>query len=541
MQFVAFRCRERLFLLAGGAAISALVAGASASQAAECGDLAGKVFGPATITAATSVSPPSSLLGSDPPTPVAIRATFCRVQGVIKPSADSDIKFEVWLPPESSWNGRYGAIGNGGFAGSLILPAMASRVAEGYAVSGTDTGHPGGPLDAGWALGHPEKVADFGWRAIHETADASKSVIGAYYGKAASKSYFAGCSDGGREALMAAQRFPKDFDGIVAGAPANYWTNLMTNAASTMRALNKPGAWLSPDELALVSEAAQRTCPSADGYLDDPGSCRFDPSTLVCKPGQNERCLTEAKLDGLKAIYAGTKDASGKLLNRGYPVGGEAGAAAWSLWITGTGPGQTKGSLMNGFSSGYFANMVFDKADWAPGDGTVAGDWSGSQKTGEALDAVNTDLSAFKAAGGKLIQYHGWSDAAIPATSSVDYYTAVANRMGGVDQLKPFYRLFLAPGMMHCGLGPGPSAVGGVFGLPSPNHDPKHDVLAALAQWVEKGEAPETLIATRYKDDDPDKAVEAQRPWCAYPAVAHFSGTGAHNDAANFTCAAPKE
>ncbi len=340
---------------------------------------------------------------------------------------------------------------------------------------------------------------------------------------------------------MAAQRFPKDFDGIVAGAPANYWTNLMTNAASTMRALNKPGAWLSPDELALVSEAAQRACPSADKYLDDPGSCRFDPSTLVCKPGQNERCLTEAKLDGLKAIYAGTKDASGRLLNRGYPVGGEAGAAAWSLWITGTGPGQTKGSLMNGFSSGYFANMVFDKADWGPADGTVTGDWSASQKTGEALDAVNTDLSAFKAAGGKLIQYHGWSDAAIPATSSVDYYTAVADRMGGVDQVKPFYRLFLAPGMMHCGLGPGPSAVGGVFGLPSPDHDPKHDVLAALAQWVEKGEAPETLIATRYKDDDPDKGVAAQRPWCAYPAVAHFSGNGEHSDAANFTCAAPKE
>jgi hypothetical protein len=262
MQFVA--CHHgRMQVLAAGVAIVAFLAGASTSQAAECGDLAGKVFGPATITAATSVSPPSSLLGRDPPTPVAIKATFCRVQGVIKPSADSDINFEVWLPSANSWNGRYGAIGNGGFAGSLILPSMASRVAEGYAVSGTDTGHTGGSLDAGWALGHPEKIADFGWRAIHETAEASKSVIGAYYGKAANKSYFAGCSDGGREALMAAQRFPNDFDGIVAGAPANYMDNLMTNAASTMRALNKPGAWLSPDELTLVSEAAQRACPSA--------------------------------------------------------------------------------------------------------------------------------------------------------------------------------------------------------------------------------------------------------------------------------------
>jgi hypothetical protein len=541
MQFAAFRHHGRVQVLAAGVAISALLAGAGAPRAAECGDLAGKVFGQATIVAATSVSPPSSLLGKDPPTPVAVKAPFCRVQGVIKPSDDSDISFEVWLPPQSAWNGKYGAIGNGGFAGSLILPSMAWRLEEGYAVSGTDTGHSGGSLDAAWAIGHPEKIADFGWRAIHETAGASKAVIDAYYGKAASRSYFAGCSDGGREALMAAQRFPKDFDGIVAGAPANYWTNLMTNAAATMRALNKAGAWLSPDDLALVSEAAQKACPSADGYLDDPGSCRFDPSTLVCKSGQSQRCLTDAQLDGLKAIYAGTKDADGKLINRGYPVGGEAGPVAWSLWITGTDPKRTAGSLMSGFSSGYFANMVFDKRGWRPSDGSVPGDWSASQKTSEALDAANPDLSAFKAAGGKLIQYHGWSDAAIPATSSIDYYKAVADRMGGMDQVQSFYRLFLAPGMMHCGLGSGPGAVGGVFGQPSPDHDPKHDVLAALARWVEKGEAPETIIATRYKDDDPGKGVAAQRPWCAYPTVALFSGKGEHSDAANFTCGAPKE
>lgn len=534
MRFSASLRLKRRHLLAGGAALAALASGAA--LAADCGGLAGKAFGPATITAATSVSPPSSLLGLDPPQPTEIKAPFCRVEGVIKPSSDSDIKFEVWLPAASAWNGKFGEIGNGGFAGSLILPSMALRLEQGYAVSGTDTGHPGASLDPDWALGHPEKIADFGWRAIHETADASKAVISAYYAKPPSRSYFAGCSDGGREALVEAQRFPKDFDGIVAGAPANYWTNLMTNAAATMRALGKPGAWLSPGDLALVSAAAQRACPSGDGYLDDPGSCKFDPATLLCKAGQKEHCLSDAQLDGLKAVYAGTVDADGKRINPGYPPGGEAGPAAWSLWITGTDPKRTAGSLMSGFSSGYFANMVFDKPGWTPKDGSVAGDWAAARKTAEAFDAANPDLSAFKAAGGKLLQYHGWSDAAIPTTSSVHYYNAVAARLGGVDEIKSFYRLFLAPGMMHCGGGPGPSAVSGVFGQTAPSADAEHDVLAALDRWVEKGQAPEKIVATRYKDDNPTQGVAAQRPWCAYPATAHFSGAGAHGEAANFTC-----
>ena len=225
----------------------------------------------------------------------------------------------------------------------------------------------------------------------------------------------------------------------------------------------------------------------------------------------------------------------------GYPVGGEAGPGAWSLWITGTEPLRTSGSLISGFSTGYFADMVYDKPNWKPDDGDVASDWSAAQKTSQALDAADPDLSAFKAAGGKLLQYHGWSDAAIPATSSIDYYKAVAARMGGWTQIQPFYRLFMAPGMMHCGLGPGPSAVGGVFGPPPPSHDPEHDVLSSLDRWVEKGEAPEKIIATRYNGEDPASGVAAQRPWCAYPANARFSGSGNHSDAAAFVCEAPKE
>jgi feruloyl esterase len=530
--------RTRLY---AACAAAVLLPSAFPAYAAECGAMAGKTFGPATITAATSVAPPSSLLGRDPPTPQAIHAPFCRVEGVIKPTADSDIGFEVWLPPAGAWNGKFSLIGNGGFAGSLILPSMALRLEEGYAVAGTDTGHRGGSLEAAWALGHPEKIADFGWRAIHETAVASKAVIDAYYAKPPARSYFAGCSDGGREALMEAQRFPRDFDGIVAGAPANYWTRLLTNGAATMRALNKPGAWLSPDDLSRVTEAALRACASGDGYLDNPAACHFDPAALACKSGQKDHCLSESQLDALKTIYDGAKTADGKSVNPGYPVGGEAGPGAWSLWITGTEPLRTAGSLINGFSTGYFADMVYDKPDWKPDDGDVDADGSAAQKTAQALNAADPDLSAFKAAGGKLLQYHGWSDAAIPATSSIDYYKAVAERMGGVDQIQSFYRLFMAPGMMHCGLGPGPSAVGGVFGPPPPSHDPEHDVLSALDRWVEQGEAPEKIIATRYKGDDPASGVAAQRPWCAYPASARFSGAGNPSDAAAFVCDAPKD
>jgi hypothetical protein len=513
----------------------------SSALAADCSSLAGKTFGAATIIGATSVSPPSSLLGMDPPVPVAINAAFCRVQGVIRPVADSDIRFEVWLPPTDEWNGKYLGVGNGGFAGSLIYPAMARGLDAAYAVSGTDTGHSGGSLDSAWASGHPEKIADFGWRAIHETAAASKGVIDAYYGKAPSHAYFNGCSDGGREALMEAQRFPNDYDGIVAGAPANFWTKLEANAVWAAQAVAEPGAWLSPANLSLVTSAALRACRGADGYLDDPAACRFDPSALVCKAGETENCLTDAQVGALKELYSGAKDAARNPIGPGYAVGGEAGATGWPLWITGNSAQGAAGSLLSVFGTGHYANLVFDKPDWRIGGRNVGADFAISvKKTGDALDADNPDLSAFKAAGGKLIQYHGWNDAAIPPRNSINYYTAVAGKMGGVEQIKPFYRLFMAPGMEHCGLGPGPNAIGGVFGLPSPSQDPEHDVVAALARWVEQGVAPETIVATRYQDNDPTKGIEAQRPWCAYPAIARYSEKGERSEASSFACAAEK-
>jgi hypothetical protein len=269
------------------------------------------------------------------------------------------------LPPAGNWNGKYQGVGNGGFAGSLILNPMTWSLEAGYAVSGTDTGHSGGPLDSRWALGHPEKIVDFGWRAIHETADVSKAIIADYYGKAPAHAYFSGCSDGGREGLMEAQRFPKDYDGIVAGAPANYWTKLLTNSVGIEQALEQPNSWLSPEKLSIVTKAVLAACHGEDGYIGDPRQCHFDPSSVVCKAGQSDGCLSEPEAAALRKVYSGAEGSDGKSVFLGYTPGGEAGQAAWQLWITGSDPKRTAGSLLYGFGTGYFANMVYHKADWA--------------------------------------------------------------------------------------------------------------------------------------------------------------------------------
>jgi Tannase and feruloyl esterase len=534
--------RRALLATASTLATTAVISFAAPAAAASCDSLSGKSFGAASVAAATAITPPFSAANLDPPGPVPVNALFCRVEGVIKPTADSDIKFELWLPPQSSWNKKYEGVGNGGFAGSFIYNSMSWALDAGYAISATDTGHSGGSLDAQWALGHPEKIADFGWRAIHETAVASKAIIDAFYGEGPAHAYFSGCSDGGREALMEAQRFPSDYDGIVAGAPANSWTKLLTAAISDMQALNAtPVSWLSPEKLKTVNDAVMAACHGENGVLDNPSECHFDPSSLSCKGDASNACLTEPEIASLRTIYSGPRDSAGKSIFPGFAPGGEAGASAWSLWITGTEPKRTLGSLIYGFGTGFFGNMVYNKPNWDFKSVTIDEGLAQADKmAAEALNAELTDLSAFKAAGGKLLQYHGWNDSAIPPQNSINYYEAVAAKMGGEDNIKPFYRLFLAPGMEHCGGGPGPNAIGGVFGGPSAEHDPQHDVVAALAHWVENGVAPASITATSYHDNDPAKGVAAQRPWCPYPASARYSGKGDRNVAASYSCASDK-
>jgi feruloyl esterase len=459
---------------------------------------------------------------------------FCRVQATLAPSADSDISIEVWLPL-NGWNGKYRGQGNGGFAGAISFDGLAAAIKLGYASAGTDTGHKGN--DAAWALGHPEKVIDFGWRGIHEMTLQAKAIIQEFYGESLKRSYFSSCSDGGREALMEAQRFPTDYDGIIAGAPANYWTRLLTSGM-VMQAITLNGdGYIPPNKLPAITAAVMTACDSkdgvTDGLLNDPRQCQFDPPVLICKGADANSCLTESQARALKNIYAGLRDAGGNLYFPGFTVGSEE--SGWNSWITGATPRLSAGFF---FGSQFFTNMVYEKADWDYKTFNFAeASKLAENKTAAALNSIDPNLAAFKRRGGKLIIYHGWNDPAIPALNTINYFESVMTRMG--SDTNSFLRLFMVPGMSHCGGGPGPN----VFGQTGASmaDDPEHNVYRALEQWVEKGIAPDRLTATKYKDDrNPAQGVKMTRPLCAYPKVAKYKGSGDQNDAANFVCAPGK-
>lgn len=464
---------------------------------------------------------------------------FCRVVVEATPSADSSIKIEVWLPAEG-WNGGFRGQGNGGFAGEIDYRGLALALQRKYATAATDTGHAAGGTDARWALGHPEKVIDFGYRAIHEMTQTAKTLIKAFYETPAQHAYFASCSNGGRQALMEVQRFPADYDGILAGAPANYWTHLLTKALADAQATTlDPASYIPASKLPALASAVNAACDAqdgvTDGVLNDPRQCKFDPAVLLCKAQDTNECLTAPQISALKKLYEGPHDAKGALIFPGYLPGAEEGPGGWGTWITGPEPGK---SLLFAFGGGYFSNMVYEKANWdykstKVDDGLKAA----GRKTSKILNATDPNLAAFKARGGKLILYHGWNDAAISALNSINYYNAVGSKMGQAET-DAFSRLYMVPGMQHCGGGPGANSFG-QLGMGAP--DPQHNMELALVEWVEKGIAPSEIVATKFVDDDPSKGVKFTRPLCPYPQTAKFKGTGDPNDASSFACAAPSQ
>ena len=419
---------------------------------------------------------------------------------------------------------------NGGFAGTIGYGSLASAVARGYAAASTDTGHHNASgVDASFALGHPEKITDFGYRAIHETAVAGKSLANTFYSAAPKRSYFNSCSNGGRQALMEAQRFPNDYDGIIAGAPANYWTRLLSSAIVNVRATEGPG-YVPASKLPAISAAALAACDAADGVKDgvieNPAACAFDPSVLLCKDGDADSCLTAPQVTALKTIYGAKSTATGQSVMAGYAPGGEAEPGGWGTWISGPTAQQ---ALMYGFGTQFFKHMVFGDAAWdyrsfnLDRDSNAAAD-----NVGKLLNADNPDLRAFRARGGKLVMYHGWSDAAIPGQNAIDYYQAVAAAMGA-PATESFVRLFMVPGMQHCAGGNGATA----FGQNDvATGDPEHNISAALERWVEQGTAPQQIIASKLSGT----TVIRTRPLCAYPKTAHYKGAGSTDDAANFEC-----
>lgn len=524
------------------AAIAAtiLIASAAAFAADSCEKLSLLKIPKATITAAQTIAP-GTFTGPEDPNSGRDLSTlfkslpgFCRVSAMAKPTADSDIKIEVWLPI-SGWNGKLRGLGNGGFAGQIDNRQLAQGVKAGYAAAATDTGHSASPIDAAWALGHPEKIADFGHRGIHEMTRVAKAVTQEFYSKAPQHSYFIGCSDGGREALMEAQRYPEDYDGILAGAPANYWTRLLALAASDTQALTMdPASFIPEQKIATIASAVNAACDKLDGVqdgiLNDPRDCHFDPATIQCKGEDSDKCLTPAQVTSLRQLYAGLRDSQGNELFPGYVPGAEGGSGGWGRWITGPAPAK---SLMAFFALGYWSNMVFEKPGWdyktfqlEPALKTA------QQKTADALDAVNPDLKPFKSRGGKLILYHGWNDPAITPLNTINYYNSVIAKMGQRD-VDSFVRLYMLPGVQHCGGGPGPDSYG-ELGDPG-SSDRKRGIEAMLEGWVEQGTVPSTIIAAKLANEDGQHPVMT-RPLCPYPQEAKYKGSGDTNDAGNFTC-----
>lgn len=524
-------------------AITLLDCGTSLAAAGSCEQLAHLTLPNTSIALAQSVgagafTPPVPSWAKAFMRPEPIPVAFCRVSGDIRPTADSDIKFEVWLPL-SGWTGRYESVGNGGFAGSIRYDSMRNPLLAGSAVASTDDGHDApaiGPTSADWAFGHPEKIVDHGHRAVHLTAVTAKTITSAFYGRQPAHTYFVGCSKGGQEAFMEAQRYPEDFDGIVGGAVANQWTDLFASFMWT-ESLNLASeeSYLSPEDLAKVGTAISAACDTVggvkSGFIGDPLRCEVAPSSLG---------LTPAKLRTFEAIHQGPKDRAGRPTFAGQAYGSEN--PGWQDTISATSfeAAQTE-AQMSMYGRNFYRNFIYQDHNWSfHGFDLEKGRADAVKVVGNIMNAEDVHFRGFRAHGGKLIQYAGMADSIVTPLSSVKFYQAVVAAEGrkpdaaALAQTQKFYRLFLAPGVGHCGGGPGPNQ----FGQAGGGGDAEHDLVAALERWVERGVPPTQVVATKFISDDTAKGVAMTRPLCPFPQVAKYKGSGAVIDAANFACEA---
>ncbi|OFW17165.1 MAG: hypothetical protein A3H29_01225 [Acidobacteria bacterium RIFCSPLOWO2_02_FULL_67_21] len=493
-------------------AAAVLLAAPALAGAQTCESISSLRLPSTTITSAASVA--AGALGRAAAALQNLPA-FCRVEMTIAPTPDSDITVEVWMPA-SGWNGKFLAVGNGGWAGSLNTAGLAAGIRRGYATASTDTGHTAGAGGGGgpW-MQNREKRVDFGYRAVHETAEKGKAVVRTFYGSAARLAYFDGCSGGGRQGLKAAQRFPADFDGIVAGAPALNATGRAAFAMSIAQTVHADAASFIPSsKFLLIHKAVLDACDArdgvADGVLENPKACAFDPAVLQCTAGDGAACLTPAQVASTRAMYAPLAHARSKdRLFPGLSPGSELG------WTTFAGPEPFE------IARQMYEFMVFNDPEWNFKALNFDSDMD-RVRTIEAgvIDARDPNLAPFAARGGKLIQYHGWADPQIPALSSVEYYESVVKTRGGTGRVHDAYRLFMVPGMGHCGGGSGTSTF---------------DMLGALERWVEQRQPPDRIPAARILKGVTDRT----RPLCPYPQVARYTGTGNTDDAANFSCGPP--
>jgi feruloyl esterase len=558
--------RHRPYLVGAAMGLFACVAIASTpAMATPCTNLQSLQLPHTTITSATDNT--TGVFAVPGSTPITGLPAFCRVTAILTPSSDSTIQIEVWLP-ESTWNGRFLGTGGGGFQGVISYSELGNGIKAGFAATNSDLGtgssgcsplycgsdgNMGNPLAIAFGdpsspstglFGHPERIKDFGYRAIHGMTVRGKQIANAFYGQNAQKAYFAGCSTGGQNALMEAQRFPEDYDGILAGAAAFNRTHLHMAGLSLWQDTHaSPGRLIQPGQMTLINQAVLKQCVGQDGgagtdqFLTDPRDCHFDPKALLCTGGKvPPACLTADQVTTIQKYYAGTIDpVNGQVINPGSERGNETDdvralglalqerlpEAAFDglfYWVFGPSFG-VPSSAVN------FANFDFHHVVDTVDDQLAA-----------VLNADSTDLGEFREHGGKLLMYHGWADPLIPSQSSINYFNAlVANSSHGFQQAsfsadgntalqrtQSYARLFMVPGMYHCSGGPGPNAF---------------DALTPLVKWVETGVAPETIVATKFVLDTPP-AVQMTRPLCVFPKVAKYAGSGNTSFAANFTCVA---
>lgn len=459
---------------------------------------------------------------------------FCRVAGTLKPTPDSRIRFEVWLPSRG-WNGRLLGVGNGGFAGSINYGQMAASLRLGYATFSTDTGHQAGAEDASWAYRHPEKIKDYGYRALHLTTIAAKQSVAAFYGKPQQHAYFDSCSNGGREALMEAQRFPEDFDGILAGAPANNWTHMLSSGIDVYQGMSAdPAGYLPGMKLPALHRAVLAACDRLDGVedgiLNDPRQCHFDPKSLLCVGEDSLECLTAAQVRSVSKLYAGGSTRAGEMLFPGVALGSEE--PGWDYWITGAGPGAGASAR---YPVAFFRYMVMTDPDWDPLRADAAKALQAAeQATGQDLDATDPNLKPYFTRGGKLLLYHGWDDAAISPFNTIAYFGEVRRAAGSTAEHA--IQLYMVPGMEHCSGGPGPDRFGqlGLSGaLPG-----ETNALTALENWVEHQQDPGPLLAVKIDSRHSAAPPSMARPLCPYPQIAQYDGKGDPKQPQSFTCKA---
>lgn len=510
----------------GGLALAAVAAVAGSAptpassnpaEAAACAAVSGLAPSGVRITRAELVAEgagwASDLAGGrGAPTPVT--RPFCRVQGVI----ETEIGFELWLPAKSAWNGKFLGAGVGGDAGTFNFQDLPRGVNRGYATASTDTGHK--QTDVNWMLGDPERLTNYQLRANHLLAVKAKALTKAYYGQTPRYSYFVGCSGGGRQGLKEMQRFPADYDGVIAGAPGPKTPEMTTRRMwEIMLRDSRPGL-MSAADWRLVSSAGVSACDTldgvADGVAEDPRRCRFDVAQLTCAGEKTDTCLTAEQVAFAKQFYAPLQDEDGRRIDEGLL------------------PGVLVDNGRSQLALGTFGRAIRKRSDWNGEGFHVRDDLAAIDRVMPELRADATDVRPFARRGGKVILYTGWMDGAVAARMVTGYYDGLTRAAGGEAKAATFSRLYMLPGVFHCAGGPGPDRVGGAGG-DAPLVDPRHDLLSALEAWVEKGSAPKEVIASKVEAG----RVVRTRPLCAYPLQARYRGSGSTDEAANFTCARP--